>query len=156
MMRTVNIQDQRNAISILNLQAAAYLVEAEWIGFREVPPLYDSIPSLQASGESFVGYYDKAETLLGAVSFAIQGEKMKVCRMMVDPDHFRKGIASKLLSKVLEYPGSHKEFVVFTGTANIPATKLYVKHGFRPFQTQEIAQGICLTGLVRSRPAADN
>lgn len=152
MIQTIDIQDQSNAIRILAVQAAAYLVEAERLGFREIPPLHDSVPSLQTSGETFLGYFDEAEALLGAVSFILQEKKLKICRMMVQPNHFCKGIASKLLSRVLERPGSHTEYVVLTGTANLPAINLYVKHGFRPLQTQEITPGISLTELVRGRP----
>ena len=50
--------------------------------------------------------------------------------LVVDPNHFRKGIATKLINKVFDsYPST--TYTVETGNSNIPAKKLYESLGFK-------------------------
>lgn len=57
---------RKNAEDILNLQIPSYQVEAEIIGSYDIPPLKDTVDTLQSCGETFFGYYDN-EALCGAI-----------------------------------------------------------------------------------------
>jgi hypothetical protein len=53
--------------SLLNIEQLAYRIEADLIGFNDIPTLNDTIYSLQECNETFYGYF--ANTMLcGAIS----------------------------------------------------------------------------------------
>ena len=52
----------------MRLQRASYRVEADLIGFEDLPPLRETPEELTAVQESFLGAYE-GERLLGAIAF---------------------------------------------------------------------------------------
>jgi ribosomal protein S18 acetylase RimI-like enzyme len=144
LIREIDLTDSRQALELLMLQQLSYRIEAQLIGFKEIPPLFDSPKSLLDSGELFFGCYDH-EYLTGAISVKQALKELIICRMMVHPQYFRRGIASSLLEFIegLAIPGSPVK--VSTGTNNEPAFRLYRKHGYEPAQVLDISPGITLT-----------
>jgi len=127
-IRAFDIRDANAALKLLEVQLPAYRVEAIMIGTADLPPLKDTVESLQACGEAFYGFYEKNK-LLGALSWEQGDDHLRICRMMVHPEHFRKGIAGQLLRFFLENNDADK-IVVTTGATNNPAINLYLAHGF--------------------------
>lgn len=144
MIEKLAIEHADMAKKVLDVQIPAYLVEAELIQFHEIPPLKDTVSSLQQCGESFYGYFAQGE-LAGAISYTRDGALLDIHRMIVHPDHFRKGIAQALLSHVQQTETGVEKIVVSTGAANTPAKNLYEKNGFTVCGEIEIAPGVCLT-----------
>ncbi|MDN4083333.1 GNAT family N-acetyltransferase [Paenibacillus polymyxa] len=145
MVTLCSLEDDNIVSQIWRLQHVAYRLEAELIGFDEIPPLMDTLETLRSCGESFYGWLEDDE-LLGAL--AVQSESsgsLTLTRMMVHPDHFRKGIADSLMKHVLNEYRNVPLFIVTTGTLNTPAVTLYRKHGFRPVSVAEVAPGVELT-----------
>jgi GNAT superfamily N-acetyltransferase len=132
------------------LQQVAYRLEAEKIGFRDIPPLLDTYETLRDCGENFYGEMDDDGELLGAVAVLSEGEgTLTLTRMMVSPEHFRKGIAGRLIQYVLGKYSDIPLFIVSTGTRNDPAFSLYLKYGFIPFDKYEVAPNVELTTFHR-------
>ncbi|WP_010502172.1 GNAT family N-acetyltransferase [Paenibacillus elgii] len=144
MIRPIDLSDQNAVLELLSLQQVAYRIEAELVGFEEIPPLLDSPLSLRESGEAFFGCY-LDERLVGAAACKQSPKEMTVCRMMVHPDWFRHGIASRLLEHIEQHVQPGTLIKVATGTNNTPAVRLYEKHGYEPVQVQLLAPGITLT-----------
>ncbi|MEC0183933.1 GNAT family N-acetyltransferase [Paenibacillus peoriae] len=145
MVTLCSLTDDDIVNQIWRLQHVAYRLEAERIGFEEIPPLMDTLDTLKSCGESFYGWVEDDE-LLGAL--AVQSESpgsLTLTRMMVHPDHFRKGIADSLMRHVLNEHRHIPLFIVSTGTLNTPAVALYRKHGFHPVSAAEVAPGVELT-----------
>ncbi|KWX80485.1 GNAT family N-acetyltransferase [Paenibacillus jilunlii] len=134
-----------------SLQHKAYRLEAERIGFHEIPPLLETRDMLSRSKECFYGSFDDSGELMGAV--AVQEEssgRLTVTRMMVNPDFFRQGVAGRLLEYIFgQYPDMD-QFIVSTGKLNEPAVALYTKHGFVPAGLEEVAPGVELIEFHRS------
>ncbi|MNC30921.1 Acetyltransferase (GNAT) family protein [compost metagenome] len=134
-----------------SLQHKAYRLEAEMIGFHEIPPLLETRDMLSRSEECFYGGFDDSGELMGAV--AVQEEspgQLTVTRMMVNPDFFRQGVAGRLLEYIFgQYPDMD-QFIVSTGKLNEPAVALYTKHGFVPAGLEEVAPGVELIEFHRS------
>lgn len=126
MIRKINLKTE--SPSLLHVQKKSYVIEAELIGFPNLPPLKDTVLTIQNSNETFIGYFLN-DAIVGAISYEIEENILHICRLFVDPDHFRKGIAESLLKYALETNTFHKA-IVGTGAVNTPAIRLYEKLGF--------------------------
>ncbi|PJW14597.1 GNAT family N-acetyltransferase [Geobacillus sp. Manikaran-105] len=148
MIAELRIADEKMAAMVLRLQRRAYAIEAQLIGSTALPPLHDTIASLQRCGERFFGYCQGGR-LVGAIAYERSGPTLHLCRLMVDPDCFRQGIASALLAFVIKQEPSACEMVVTTGSGNTPAIRFYKRHGFQVIEERETPEGIRLTKLVK-------
>jgi ribosomal protein S18 acetylase RimI-like enzyme len=144
-------------LELLAMQLASYRVEAELIGFEGIPPLKDGIQSLREAKETFIGCFRDDEEvqkqeLVGAISYTRNGNVIDICRMIVHPNHFRKGIAKCLLQHLIneQCRKGVSRFVVSTGTANLPAVSLYKSFGFQERRVMTIASNITLTSFELS------
>ncbi|EGA89890.1 hypothetical protein GPDM_07565 [Planococcus donghaensis MPA1U2] len=144
MLTALNHQDKQVAEKIQQIQQAAYRIEAELMGFFEIPQLRETVHEIQNSTEMFIGYSE--EQLQGVLSYKIEEGVIDIHRLVVAPAHFRKGIGRKLLSEVLKKYRTH-DFKVSTGSANQPAITLYKLLGFQEIGVIEIAPGIYCTQL---------
>ncbi|WP_186759604.1 N-acetyltransferase [Planococcus sp. CPCC 101016] len=142
MIHEIDHQNEQLAKEIQEIQQAAYRIEAELMGFDGIPQLYEAVHEIQNSPETFIGY--SIERLQGVVSYRVKQGIVDIHRLVVDPDHFRKGIGKQLIAYLLErYKGY--EFMVSTGTANKPAIALYQANGFRELRVFEVAPGVHCT-----------
>lgn len=150
MIEKIDFQNNRLVRVLFELQRASYKIEADLIGFDEIPPLKESLDEFCQSGEEFLGYFEKNE-LAGAISYTIEGEELTICRMVVHPNHFRKGIAQGLLSAVeVNFP-EIEVFKVSTGKDNAPARNLYLKNGFASVGDIEVAPSFYITLFEKRR-----
>lgn len=149
-LRPFSIASPAAAQAVHDLQQISYPVEAKLIGLDKIPPLLDTPESLMACSESFIGCFEE-ERLIGAISYKLvdNDTTLDIYRMMVHPDRFRLGIASKLLEAVFALPGLRKA-LVSTGTANTPAVQLYERFGFIPSRNVEIAPNVTITQFVKT------
>lgn len=139
------------ARNILSIQIPAYKVEAEIIGFHEIPQLLDTVETIMNCGETFIGYILEGE-LAGVVSYIDNENDVDICRLVVDPKHFRKGIAKKLVGHVTRnIAENHAKIIVSTGAMNLPAKSLYRSFGFREINKIEVSPGIFLSLMERKQ-----
>jgi ribosomal protein S18 acetylase RimI-like enzyme len=140
----LNLQDEDTARRILAIQHAAYAIEAELIGTTNIPPLNDTLATLQASDEAFYGCMIEDE-IAGIVACTVEDGTLDICRMAVHPDYFRRGIARALLTFVqAAHPTVHRA-IVSTGARNEPAKTLYVRDGFTHIEDREVEAGVWLS-----------
>lgn len=137
-----------NAARMLALQIPAYQKEAELIHFHDLPPLKDTIETIQTCGETFYGFYQN-EKLCGAVSYKIGQGVLDIHRLMVHPQHFRKGIAGKLLHFIISHEKNITKVIVATGSENIPALKFYQKYSFQKSCEFKTAEGLSITAFEK-------
>jgi ribosomal protein S18 acetylase RimI-like enzyme len=143
-VETLNLQDEATARRVLAIQHAAYAIEAELIGTTKIPPLNDTLNTLQASDEIFYGAWIEDE-IAGIVACTYEDGTLDICRMAVHPDYFRRGIARALLTFVqTAYPEATRA-IVSTGARNEPAKTLYVRDGFTHTGDQEVETGVWLS-----------
>lgn len=143
MIKEIDISYRENAEYVLNIQMPSYKVEAEIIGSYEIPPLKDTVDTLQQCGEIFFGYY-LDEELCGVVSVKEENDEVDIHRLIVHPTHFRKGIAQRLLNFLVSYSkvGTIK---VATGSKNTPAVRFYEKNGFEKVKEITVNKKLSLT-----------
>lgn len=143
MIKIIDISVKDNAMDVLNIQIPSYMVEAEIIGTNEIPPLKDTVETLQECGEVFFGYYVD-EDLCGAISLKIENNVLDIHRLIVHPTHFRKRIAQKLLNFVTNNY-EVKKIKVATGSKNTPAVSFYIKNGFENIKEVKVNENLSLT-----------
>jgi len=149
-IRRLDIQNDDEARHLLALQLAAYEVEARLIGFKEIPPLQDTLETLQACDETFFGCFLES-ALVGAVSYKVKQETLDIYRVMVHPAYFRRGIASTLLRFAEDSVPEARRIIVSTGTNNLPACQLYLKQGFAKVKQEEVEDGLFITDFEKLR-----
>ncbi|WP_379163006.1 GNAT family N-acetyltransferase [Paenibacillus sp. sgz5001063] len=147
----LDLQDGDTLSEVWSLQHKAYRLEAEIIGFHEIPPLLETRDMLSRSEELFYGRFDDYGDLMGAVAVLEESPgKLTVTRMMVNPDFFRLGVAGNLLEYIFDLYRGMEQFIVSTGKLNIPAVTLYTKYDFVPVAVEEVAPGVELIEFHRN------
>lgn len=147
MIRPLDVTDRTLAERLLEVQHAAYAVEAGLIGFDGIPPLQEDLDGLMASTEHWLGRFDE-DTLVGAVAYELSADEVEISRLIVDPAHARRGHGRALLDHLDELE-PRPVSLVSTGSANAPAVKLYTSRGYAETGRIEIAPGVHLTQFRR-------
>lgn len=146
MFKRLDLSNQELAQLVLSLQIPAYQLEANLIGFQGIPALLDTVDDLMNNKENFIGFY-KDDELLGVLSYEETDELVDICRLVVSPASFRKGIGNQLVNHVLEEVRGSREVIVSTGLENVPAVTLYKKFGFQQERLVEIVPGVKLVNM---------
>lgn len=144
MIKELDLTNMKIAASVLQLQIASYKIEAELIGFYEIPPLKDTLDSLTECDEIFYGYFIN-NILAGLISYKINENILDIHRVAVHPCFFKRGIAGKMISFIEKIEGTINKAVVCTGKENLPAVNLYLKNGYQKVKDIEISKRIYLT-----------
>jgi len=141
--------DPTVAEAIRGVMAAAYEVEATLLGVVDFPPLRRTAAQVAASDASFLGVRD-GETLVAVAEVERHASgQVHLGSLVVLPTHFRRGLASALLRRVLDAYASD-ELTVSTGRRNVPALRLYAAHGFATYRHWSTADGIPMVTLRRA------
>ncbi|KOA19174.1 acetyltransferase (GNAT) family protein [Clostridium homopropionicum DSM 5847] len=144
MIEKLNLKNLETAKHVLELQIASYKIEAEIIGFYEIPTLKDTIESLMECDEVFYGCY-KDNVLAGVISYKISENVVDIHRVAVHPLFFKMGIADKLINFVEGLERNINKIVVCTGKKNMPAIGLYNKNGYKEKNDIEVSKDIYIT-----------
>lgn len=145
-IKPLDITNKRIAQSILSIQIPAYQLEADLIGFQGIPALSETVEDLLNSTETFIGFFEDHH-LLGVLSYEENEKLVDICRLVVAPASFRKGVGRQLVEYVTNEIRLSRDVVVSTGQKNTPAVTLYKKLGFVEEDLFEIATGVCLVNL---------
>ncbi|USB32597.1 GNAT family N-acetyltransferase [Paenibacillus sp. YPG26] len=150
MISNISLQDLDMVEQVWLLQHLAFRLEASAIGLTQIPHLPETFESLSQSEETFYGEITDDGDLLGAIAVAEDSPgRLMITRLMVQPDHLRKGIGSRLLRHVLEHHPHIRHFMVNAGIRNHPAMELYQKFGFDPVKSYMADLGVELLLMQR-------
>lgn len=132
LFKRIENKEIETAKKLYEIWQESYIVEKELLGATDFPPLNRLASDFMKSENDFQGLYEKKE-LLGVIEIAQKLNSVHLQSLVVDPNHFRKGIATKLINKVFDlYPST--TYTVETGNSNIPAKKLYESLGFKKYK----------------------
>ncbi|GGM18895.1 N-acetyltransferase [Paraliobacillus quinghaiensis] len=143
MIKKIDIKNRKSAERVFNIQIPSYMVEAETINFYEIPPLNDTVNTLQQCKETFFGYHLEEE-LCGAISIKVYNNEIDIHRLFVHPSHFKKGVAQMLLNYI-ESNFEVGKIKVGTGSKNIPAVSFYKKNGFKKIKEVIVSEKLSLS-----------
>ena len=135
---------------VLQIQRAAYAVEAELVGYDAIPPLHETLAELQSKPLIFLGA-SCDRTLAGVLGYSRDGDTVDIDRVAVDPAFFRRGLARKLLRELFARERDAMQFTVSTGFGNQPAIELYEGFGFHVVGEDYPTPGTRIVLLQRGR-----
>ena len=124
---------------ILQLQYLAYQSEAKLLNNPNIPPLKQTLPEVESEFEKGVilKAADSNGNIIGSVRAWEENGTVYVGKLMVHPDHQRKGLGSRLLLAVEDvFPG--KRYELFTSTMSAGNIALYQRNGYQIFQEKQI------------------
>lgn len=153
MIQKLDIADTETALQIWEMERLSYQIEAELIGFDDIPPLRETLDTLQRSDEIFYGYYVE-DVLAGIIAYTLEENCMDICRVAVHPSFFRRGIARRLLEYAEYLHPEIGSMKVCTGVKNFPAIALYEKAGFQRVGEIHAAPGLLLVCMYKIRASA--
>ncbi len=129
MVAVANIREPLVAEQIHVLQHAAYTVEAQRVGSSDFPPLRETLDTLHRSTDCFLVFMEDGN-IIGCLSYEQSGAVFTITRLVVCPQHFRRGIASALLRQLESRLPSGSSICASTAELNEPAIRAYEKQGY--------------------------
>ncbi len=129
----------------MEIQRAAYAIEAELIGFAGIPQLTETAGEVRELAHlRWTGAFVDG-LLIGLIAWEDSGDNVDIDRLAVDPRWTRQGFARRLVRTVRRA----RTTTVSTGEKNLPAMNLYVSEGFEQFGSREVAPDVRLALLRR-------
>lgn len=137
--------DQDVATRVVEIQRAAYQVEADLIGFDGIPQLTESVDEVRLrTSMQWRGAVHDGE-LVGIIAWEESADEIDIDRLAIDPNAARQGHGRRLIQSV----PSDRVTLVATGAKNLPALSLYESMGFEHIGKTELAPGVFLAHLRR-------
>ena len=124
---------------ILELQYLAYQSEAALFGNKDIPPLKQTLEEVvEEFDEGLVlKMTDENGVIIGSVRAKEKDGTVYIGKLMVRPDHQKKGYGKRLLLEAEKYyPG--KRYELFTSTRSQDNIRLYKSVGYREFDRKAV------------------
>ena len=137
--------------AILELQFLAYRSEAELLNNYEIPPLKQTLPEIQneyASGV-ILKAIDDCNTIIGSVRAYRKCDTVHIGKLIVHPEHQKKGIGTALLQEI-ETVCPSARYELFTSDKSQNNLRLYKKLGYQCFKEQEITPSLRFVFLEKA------
>ena len=135
---------------ILALQKECYLQEAAIYNDYHIPPLIQTMASIQADFEQQVflkALYDEA--IIGAVRGHTAKGVGKIGRLIVHPNFQNRGLGKQLMLTIEKALSTVNKYELFTGHQSQKNLKFYQKLGYLEFQRQQVHENLILVYLEK-------
>ena len=137
---------------ILRLQYLAYQSEAALFGSNDIPPLkqkLDEVTEEYAQGR-ILKMIDEDGTIIGSVRAKEADGTVYIGKLMVHPDHRRKGYGRRLLTEIeRNFPG--KRYELFTSTRSKDNIRLYKDNGYREFDQRIVKDDLIFVYMEKTK-----
>lgn len=128
-----------DAEEILSLQKLAYRSEAEIYNDFNIPPLVQTLESIEKDFEN--QYFLKAVMdgkIVGSVRAYTKEGTCYIGRLIVHPDFQNRGIGTDLMNEIERIFNTCRRFELFTGDKSERNLYLYQKLGYKIFKKAKI------------------
>jgi len=148
---TIEPATVEEAEETLSLQRLAYQSEAELYNDWSIPPLTQTLESLQgelSSGMVFLSA-KAGQRLVGSVRAKLNNGVCDIGRLIVHPDFQGQGIGTALLAAIeAKHPGAIR-YEVFTGHKSEANLRLYRRHGYVATDSKQLSPAVTLIFLSK-------
>ncbi|WP_189001432.1 GNAT family N-acetyltransferase [Deinococcus roseus] len=139
-----------DAPELLALQRLCFQSESDLLGGLPIPPLMQSLESLQTDlQQQTVLVLRSGDQLIGSVRAHQQNHTCHVGRLMVHPSHQGKGLGQLLMQHIEEKFAGVQRYELFTAKVSVGNIRLYQKLGYQIFLERETPQAVCLVYLEK-------
>lgn len=132
----------------------SYAVEAKLLNAKNFPPLQRILGNFLQSNTTFFGFL-KNEKFAGIIEISEYHSHTHINSLVVEPQFFRQGIASKLMQYVIHKFDS-KRITVETGVLNTPACQLYKNFNFKEVMQWDTDHGVRKIRFERTNNSCNN
>jgi ribosomal protein S18 acetylase RimI-like enzyme len=139
-----------DAEEILTLQKLAYQSEAEIYNDFNIPPLVQTLESIEKDFENqfFLKTYADGK-IIGSVRAYAKDGTCYIGRLIVHSDFQNQGIGTKLMSEIERIFNHCERFELFTGDRSERNLYLYQKLGYKIFKTAKITDRTTIVYLEK-------
>ena len=159
-MDTLDIRPARpdDAAQILQLQRAAYRIEAERYNDLTLPPLTETLDDLAALFDTHTVLVARrtaavaavaTDPIVGTVRARVVGGTAHVARLAVHPALHGRGIGRQLLVAIERAVAPVDRYELFTGHRSERSLRLYECAGYRRLRTVAASDRVSLTFLEK-------
>jgi GNAT superfamily N-acetyltransferase len=119
-----------DAAAVLDVQHAAFAVEALLYDDPGLPPLLETLEQVVVDLERCVGLVALAgDQLVGSIRVRVEGRSLHIGRLAVAPDQQGRGLGALLLARA-ERVAPAGEALLFTGHLSASNLRLYARAGY--------------------------
>ncbi|MBR5936949.1 MAG: GNAT family N-acetyltransferase [Clostridiales bacterium] len=124
---------------ILDLQYIAYQSEAALFGNKDIPPLKQTLEEVAEEYREgiILKLVNESGKIIGSVRAKEKDGTVYVGKLMVHPDHQKKGYGRALLLEIEKYFPKMR-YELFTSTRSVENIRLYEKAGYRRFDEKAV------------------
>jgi ribosomal protein S18 acetylase RimI-like enzyme len=141
-----------DAAAILALQRLAYESEARLYDDWSLPPLLQSMESLEIEIEnSVVLKMIDGDEIVGSVRASVDGETCRIGRLIVTPRLQGVGLGSRLMHAIEREFTQTRRFELFTGSRSERNILLYERLGYRRVREQVLSPAVTLIYMEKIR-----
>jgi GNAT superfamily N-acetyltransferase len=155
-MLTITLATSEDAREIHAIQMRAFAAEAQLSGTDKIPPLLETVDSVEEMVQSQRVLKAQIEGMLvGSARGLVQGQVCRIQAVSVDPSHQGQGVGGALLKAV---EARHPEISRFELTANtlVPGTvSFYERHGYSVRELTKYGDVIILAQMQKTAHASD-
>jgi ribosomal protein S18 acetylase RimI-like enzyme len=119
---------------ILELQKLGFGIEAERYNDFNLPPLKQTLEDIQNqyNNNVLILKYTSGDKITGSVRAFLDDKNIcHIGRLVVHPDHQKKGIARELMNEIEKKYADCFAYRIFTGHLSHHVIRLYVKLGYQ-------------------------
>jgi GNAT superfamily N-acetyltransferase len=140
-----------DAAAVFDLQRCAYQTEAAIYNDFAIPPLCETLDQLR--GQFEFKHFLKAivdDRIVGSVRAFQKRETCYAERLIVYPEHRRRGIGTALLRQIEAAFPAARRFELFTGHKSVDNLRLYERAGYRPFRREAVNDRLTMVFLEKT------
>jgi GNAT superfamily N-acetyltransferase len=139
-----------DAEEILALQQLAYRSEARLYGDWSIPPLTQSLDELRSEfSEKVFLKATLADLLIGSVRGRFDGHTCTVGRLIVHPEHQRRGIGTRLMQALEAWFPDAERFELFTGERSEGNIRFYTALGYAVLRKEPLSGKVTLVFMEK-------
>ena len=148
----ISIAKKKDLKAILELQKACYIEEAELYDDFSIPPLTQTIESIELDyKKEKILKVESDGKIIGSVRGFLESNTCKIGRLIVDKKFRNQGLGKQLMNQIESEFDNVNRFELFTGHKSIRNLSLYNKLGYSEFRKQRINKNLELVFLEKMK-----